>query len=159
MSLLKATRFRFAEKRRPDDYAVWVTEHLSWPVPRELVLSAPQLAWEWDETDPINGGEAEMRQVLDSLTVDRGRVVLMAQKDVHERVRGASEWQSEPWYGTQYRVEKLDEDFIARAQAPNDIPELFLPGPNEFIPANLDVQKRPVDQVRYLRQLCFLGSH
>ncbi|KAH9928156.1 Metalloenzyme, LuxS/M16 peptidase-like protein [Fomitopsis serialis] len=121
MSLLKATRFRFAEKRRPDDYAVWVTEHLSWPVPRELVLSAPQLVWEWDESDPVNGGESEMRQVLDSLTVDYGRVVLMAQKDVHERVRGVSEWESEPWYGTQYH-------FIAQAQAPNDIPELFLPG-------------------------------
>ncbi|TFY62947.1 hypothetical protein EVJ58_g3532 [Rhodofomes roseus] len=146
ISLLKATRFRFAEKRRPDDYAVWVTEHLSWPVSRELVLSAPQLVWEWDETDPVNGGEGEMRQVLDSLTVDRGRVVLMAQKDVHERVRGASEWESEPWYGTEYRVEKLDEGFMAEAQAPNDIPELFLPGPNEFIPTNLDVQKRPVDQ-------------
>jgi len=146
MSIIKANRFRFAEKRRPDDYAVWVTEHLSWPVPRELVLSAPQLVWEWDEQDPMHGGEREMREVLESLRVDRGRTVLMAKTEEHERVRGTSPWETEPWYGTLYRVEKFDEDFIAQAEGPNDISELFLPGPNEFIPTNLDVQKRPVDQ-------------
>ncbi|PCH37702.1 hypothetical protein WOLCODRAFT_135782 [Wolfiporia cocos MD-104 SS10] len=146
MSIIKATRFRFAEKRRPDDYAVWVSEHLSWPVPRELVLSAPQLVWEWDEQDPINGGEREMREVLDSLRVDRGRAVLMAKAEEHERVRGKSAWEQEPWYGTHYRVEKFDADFVEQAEAPNDISEFFLPGPNEFIPTNLDVEKRPVDQ-------------
>lgn len=29
----------------------------------------------------------------------------------------------------------------------NDIPELFLPGPNEFMPTNLDVEKRDVAEV------------
>ncbi|KZT02312.1 insulin-degrading enzyme [Laetiporus sulphureus 93-53] len=146
MSIIKATRFRFAEKRKPDDYAVWVTEHLSWPVPRELVLSAPQLVWEWDEKDPINNGEGEMREVLNSLRVESGRVVLMAKAEEHERVRGPGGWKTEPWYGTPYRVERLDEEFVREAEAPNNIPELFLPGPNEFIPTNLDVEKRPVDQ-------------
>lgn len=146
MSIIKATRFRFQEKRRPDDYAVWVSEHLSWPVPRELVLSAPQLVWEWDEQVPAGGGEREMRDVLESLRVDRGRVVLMAKGAEHERLRGKGNWEQEPWYGTQYRVETLDEAFVQEAQGPNNIPELFLPGPNEFIPTNLDVQKVPVDQ-------------
>jgi secreted Zn-dependent insulinase-like peptidase len=37
---------------------------------------------------------------------------------------------------------------FGQAQEPNDIPELFLPGPNAFIPTNLDVEKIPVVEVR-----------
>ena len=35
-------------------------------------------------------------------------------------------------------------------EGPNDIPELKLPGPNAFIPTNLDVAKREVAEVIYL---------
>ena len=34
-----------------------------------------------------------------------------------------------------------------QAEAPNDVSELYLPGPNEFIPTNLNVDKREVDKV------------
>ncbi|KAH9950188.1 insulin-degrading enzyme [Amylocystis lapponica] len=146
-SVIKATRFRFAEKRRPDDYAVWVTETLAYPIPPERILSAPQLVEEWDEHDLANSGEREVREALEGLRVGKGRAVLMAKADEHERVRGkVAEWETEPWYGTPYRVEKLDADFLAQAESPNDIPELYLPGPNEFIPTNLDVEKRLVDK-------------
>ena len=147
-SLISATRFRFAEKRRPDDYAVWVTEHMAWPVPRDLILSAPQLVQEWDESDPENGGEKEMRDILNTLTIDRSRTVLMAKAEEHECVRGSNlTWEKEPWYGTPYHVERYSEDSVQQARGPNDIKELFLPGPNEFIPTNLDVEKREVDKV------------
>ncbi|KAI9069108.1 insulin-degrading enzyme [Trametes sanguinea] len=146
-SLISATRFRFAEKRRPDDYAVWVAEHMAWPVPRDLILSAPQLVQEWDENDPVNGGEREMREMLDMLRIERSRTVLMTQADEYERVRGKDlKWEKEPWYGTPYHVERLSEEFVKKANEPNDLKELFLPGPNEFIPTNLDVEKREVDQ-------------
>ncbi|KAI0672916.1 insulin-degrading enzyme [Trametes maxima] len=146
-SLISATRFRFAEKRRPDDYAVWVAEHMAWPVPRDLILSAPQLVQEWDESDPVNGGEPEMREILDTLTVERSRTVLMTQADEYERVRGKDlKWENEPWYGTPYHVERLSEEFVRKANEPNDLKELYLPGPNEFIPTNLDVEKREVDK-------------
>ncbi|CDO73578.1 hypothetical protein BN946_scf185014.g48 [Trametes cinnabarina] len=146
-SLIAATRFRFAEKRRPDDYAVWVAEHMAWPIPRELILSAPQLVEEWDENDPINGGEREMREMLDMLRIERSRTVLMAQAEVYERVRGKDlKWDKEPWYGTPYYVERLSEEFVKKANEPNDLKELSLPGPNEFIPTNLDVDKREVAQ-------------
>ncbi|KAM5532097.1 hypothetical protein V8D89_014261 [Ganoderma adspersum] len=145
--LISATRFRFAEKRRPDDYAVWVSEHMAWPVPRELVLSAPQLVEEWDLNNLQNGGEKEMREILDSLTIDVSRTVLMAKAEEHEGVRGKDlVWEKEPWYGTPYRVERFDADFVKRANEPNDIKELYLPGPNEFIPTNLDVEKRDVEK-------------
>ncbi|KAH9857197.1 insulin-degrading enzyme [Lenzites betulinus] len=146
-SLISATRFRFAEKRRPDDYAVWVSEHMSWPVPRERIISAPQLVEEWDENDTTGGGEREMRAILDTLTVERSRTVLMTKADEYTRVRGtALQWEKEPWYGTPFHVERLSEEFVKKASAPNDLKELFLPGPNEFIPTNLNVEKKEVEQ-------------
>ncbi|KAH9945848.1 Metalloenzyme, LuxS/M16 peptidase-like protein [Epithele typhae] len=145
-SQISATRFRFAEKRRPDDYAVWVTEHMTWPVPPDLVISAPQLVEEWDENDAEHGGEKEMRAFLDLLSIERSRAVLMAKAEEHERVRGKDVvWEKEPWYGTPYRVERLSVEIVQKARGPNNLSELFLPGPNEFIPTNLEVEKRDVE--------------
>ncbi|KAG6814549.1 hypothetical protein H0H92_000076 [Tricholoma furcatifolium] len=134
-------RFRFKEKRRPEEYATYITEHMAWPVPRELILKAPEVTWEWDSA----AGESEVRKYLDSLRITEGRVVLMAPKAEHDKVAPAEvPWEKEPWYGTNYRVERFDEQFIEKAQGPNKIPELFLPGPNEFIPMDLQVDKRVV---------------
>jgi secreted Zn-dependent insulinase-like peptidase len=36
-----------------------------------------------------------------------------------------------------------------QANAPNNIPELYLPGPNEFIPENLNIDKKDVQEVKY----------
>ncbi|KAF9652907.1 hypothetical protein BDM02DRAFT_3183249 [Thelephora ganbajun] len=147
LSIINATRFRFAEKQRPDDYAVWVSEHLAWPVERDTVLSSAQLVSEWDESGE---GEKEVREILNTLTIDEGRAVVMARPDEFERVFGAEgkplNWESEPWYGTKYLVERFSEDFVSRAREPNDIPGLYLPKRNEFLPENLDVDKLDVTQ-------------
>lgn len=37
---------------------------------------------------------------------------------------------------------------LVKAHEPNDIAELYLPGKNEFIPSNVEVEKREVSQVR-----------
>jgi insulysin len=113
MSLMSQTRFRFKEKTKPESYAVWVSSHMEWPVPRDLVLAAPQLIWEWDEPDHDGSGLEEIRRVLDSFTIDKGRAVLMAKPEEHDKI-GASDavWEKEPIYGTCYRVEKLEKDFV-----------------------------------------------
>lgn len=113
ISEIKAMRFRFQEKRAPDDYATFMSEHMAWPVPRDQIITAPTLVEEWDEADPVNGGEREVRGLLDSLCADNGRAILMAQKDEHERLNTAIEWVQEPWYGTRHTVERFDEKFIA----------------------------------------------
>jgi len=143
---INSIRFRFQEKRRSENYAVWVAEHLSWPVPPNLVLSAPSQVWEWDNTD----GEKDVRHMLESLKIDQGRVALMAKKEEHAKLREGENmvWEKEPWYGTEYRVERWDEDFVRQAQRENDIQELYLPGPNKFIPTNLEVEKRDVTEVQ-----------
>lgn len=102
MKVLADLRFRFAEKRRPDNYAVWISEGMKNPVPRSLVLSAQKLLWSWDEQ--------LIKENLENLTVDKGRVVVMA-KD-HSVVGKTGPWSNEPWYGTEYMVNKLEEDFV-----------------------------------------------
>ena len=65
LSEIKAMRFRFQEKRAPDDYATFMSEHMAWPVPRDQIITAPTLVEEWDEADPVNGGEREVRERRD----------------------------------------------------------------------------------------------
>ncbi|KAI0282121.1 Metalloenzyme, LuxS/M16 peptidase-like protein [Russula aff. rugulosa BPL654] len=131
VSSLSDIRFRFAEKRRPDNYAVWVTDMLSWPVPREFVIKAPQVISEWD---PDGTAQAVAFQTLRALSVKNARTLLMAKQGEFQRLFGTQEWQSEPWYGSQYRVERLDDAFIQEAEGPNTIDAFRLPRPNEFIP-------------------------
>ncbi|CAL1705686.1 unnamed protein product [Somion occarium] len=144
---IRSMQFQFAEKRRPEDYALWVAEHMSWPVPRDAIISAPRVVEDWDSKNPLGpgGGEREVRETLEGLNVEKGRTVLMAKKEEHERIAGVKDWQTEPWYGTGFAVERYDEEFVKQAQSPNDIAELFLPGPNEFIPENLKIEKREIE--------------
>ncbi|KAF9454625.1 insulin-degrading enzyme [Macrolepiota fuliginosa MF-IS2] len=146
IAALSSIRFQFSEKKRPDTYATWISEHMNWPVPSELVLSGPQLAWEWDINEATPGGEDTIRQYLDTFRIQEGRVVLMAKGDEHNKVHPGMKWEKEPWYDTDYNVKRFEEEFVKDAQAPSDIPELFLPGPNAFIPNNLDVDKRQVSE-------------
>ncbi|KAF8205797.1 Metalloenzyme, LuxS/M16 peptidase-like protein [Mycena galopus ATCC 62051] len=142
---LAQTKFRFKEKSRPDSYATWVAEHMTRPVPLELILSAQALVWDWDGDDqPGGGGEAKVREYLDTFRVENARVTLMAKGAEHTKLAPNAIWKTEPWYGTEYYVEKFDDAFIQQAQSPNDIKELYLPGPNKFVPTNVEVEKREV---------------
>lgn len=141
-----------------------ITDHMAYPIPRNLLISGPRTVQPWDLNDPVPGGESggekesisegeqEVREILEGCRVARGRVLLMGPKGEFERVRGQEgkdkvQWQTEKWYGTQYFVERFDEGFLEEAEGPCDIPELFLPGPNAFIPTNLEVERREVDVV------------
>lgn len=82
---------------------------MAWPTPRELVVKAPQVVWEWDEAGEA---EKEVRRTLEGLRVAEGRAVLMGRKEEHVKVGGEGEWENEPWYGTEYKVVKMDEEFV-----------------------------------------------
>ncbi|KAJ6490605.1 Metalloenzyme, LuxS/M16 peptidase-like protein [Mycena vitilis] len=145
LATLSTTKFRFKEKGRPDSYATWVAEHMTRPVPLDLLLSANALVWDWDGDDkPGGGGEAKVRAYLDDFRVENARVTLMAKGAEHVKLAPNAVWKQEPWYGTEYYVEKFDDAFVQQARSPNDIEELYLPGPNEFIPTNVEVEKREV---------------
>jgi hypothetical protein len=100
-------------KQKADTYATWISERMSWPVPPEFYLTAPRLTREWDDDAPEGLGEKEVRDILEGLTVDKGRVVLMARGDELQKLsHSPMQWETEPWYGTKYRVEKFDEAFM-----------------------------------------------
>ncbi|KAF9566323.1 insulin-degrading enzyme [Agrocybe pediades] len=153
---LSNIRFRFAEKRRPDDYATWIAEHMSWPIPTQLLLAAPRLTYNFENDAKKQAAESKIRQYLEQFTIENSRVVLMAKEEEHIKIHPDLKWQKEPWYGTGYAVEKFDPEFVAQAASANDIPELYLPGPNEFIPTNLDVDKKegvePLKRPHLIRQ-------
>ena len=90
---------------------------MAWPVERNAVLSSAQLVSEWDESGE---GEREVENVLSTLTIDEGRTVVMARPDEFQRVFGAEgkalDWESEPWYGTKYMVERFSDDFVSKVK-------------------------------------------
>jgi insulysin len=117
MSTLSKTQFTFAEKRRPEIYAVWLSEHMLWPVPPEMFLKAPQEVEQWDVDTGL--AEEEVREVLEMLRVDQARAMLIARAEDLNLVCGLkAHWELEPWYGTPYRVELFDEEFLALASTP-----------------------------------------
>ncbi|KAG0697015.1 Metalloenzyme, LuxS/M16 peptidase-like protein [Suillus ampliporus] len=137
------TRFQFAEKQNAESYAVSLSERLGKPVPPESILSEVAVPCDWNSED----GEREVHEILEGMRVTKGRAVLMAKKEEHERISKNEHWEQEKWYGTGYRVERWDPSFVEQASCgPNDITELYLPRPNEFIPTNLDVEKRDVPE-------------
>ena len=104
--------FRFLDKRPPDDYATWLTEHMAWPVPHHLLLAAPRLTWAWENEEDRKLGEKKVAEYLESFRVGNSRVVLMAKKEDHVKLQADLQWDKEPWYGTEYAVQRWDADFI-----------------------------------------------
>lgn len=81
---------------------------MTWPVPQEFLLSAPVLTWDWED----GNGVRKVREYLESFRITNARVVLMAKADEHAKLDSGTPWSNEPWYGTEYRVEHFDKEFI-----------------------------------------------
>jgi len=117
---LSKTRFQFIEKKRPDTYVTRVAELMTKPYPKELSLIAPSVTWNWNdeyEGVPAAGGEEKVKEYLQDFRLDNSRIMLMAKAgelEKIERIDSSALWQKEPWYGTQYRVERFGEEFLAQ---------------------------------------------
>ena len=112
MAILSSVRFQFTEKRRPDKYATWIAEHMSWPLPPERLLSGPQLTWQWGTYEGGEREEVTIRRYLDSFRMSESRSFLMAKEGEHRRIRPDLQWVKEPWYGTDYNVVRFEESFL-----------------------------------------------
>ncbi|KAG8937301.1 Insulinase (Peptidase M16) [Tulasnella sp. 418] len=153
--------FRFKEQKNPSSYVSKLAELMARPYPREKVLSASSVSEDWDE--------GSVRELLNVMKAENAKVTIMtregwdsiglagpeesgssksseidnrATKDDTQKTN--EEWLKEPWYGTEYQLVKVSQDIIDKAQAPNDIKELFLPGPNAFVPSKLEAEKKEV---------------
>ena len=99
---LKALSFRFKEKGSADRYALGLASIMKKPVPRSLLLSGPKLLWKWDPE--------LIRETLNSLRAEDSRVFVISKDPKMDEI--VDSWLSEPWYGTQYAVKRLDEDTL-----------------------------------------------
>jgi len=85
---------------------------MAWPVPPDLLLAAPRLTWHWEDEQTRNQGEAKISEYLESFRIGESRVVLMAKKEDHMKLHPDLEWKKEPWYGTEYAVQRWDAGYI-----------------------------------------------
>ncbi len=103
---MAATRFRFKEKAQPHSYATALAHALAEPYPPEQLLSGAHFYRDWDES--------LVRQVLDGFVPERVRVTLQAKTHHEDIVRNDVEWVTEKWYGTQYVVQKMEQELLQK---------------------------------------------
>lgn len=108
------------------------------PYPRDRLLSGPSLIRKFNP-------EA-ISKALSYLRPDNFRLTVVSQDF-------PGGWdKKEKWYGTEYKCEKIPEDFLAEIKkaaqsSANERPaELHLPHKNEFIPNRLEVEKKDVKE-------------
>lgn len=107
-------------------------------LPRDKLLSGQRAVLKFDH-EAIKRGLAH-------LVPDNFRLVLISKELPVETDK------KEKWYGTEYKYEKIPEDFMrevkkaAKAPSSERPSELHLPAKNEFIAQRLDVEKKEVDE-------------
>ena|SRR5688572_26026766 len=89
--------FRFKEKIMAIYDTLLVTFYMKKEYPRELILSAPYLYYEYDPK--------AISEYLKSLTIENALVVMCSQ-DLSEFDR------KEKWYGTEYKYQEISEKLI-----------------------------------------------
>lgn len=145
---IASTSFRFAEKTPAEGYVTSLAESLGKPYAREDILSASTLMYgEWDPE-----AQASLGQIVNTyMRPEKSRVTVML-RDEWDRVKVDGKllweqgiekavWNQEKWYGTQYAIRR------AEFNDGEAVGGLHLPIPNEFIPKNLDVEKKEVAEV------------
>lgn len=72
------------------------------PISRSLILSGARLTWEWDEQ--------LVQEVLKNQVIDNSLIIVTSQ-DLSV-VNKDGPWLTEPWFGTKYMLEKVDEELV-----------------------------------------------
>jgi insulysin len=138
MKNLAEVDFRFKQKSPASRFTSRLSSVMQKPFPREWLLSGNSLLRKFDPE--------LISKAFSYLRADNFRLMIVSQTfpGVWDR--------KEKWYGTDYKVEKIPEDFLADIRgaltsAPAErISELHMPHKNEFIPTRLSVEKKEVPQ-------------
>jgi insulysin len=128
--------FRFKQKSPPSRTASSLAGIMQKPYDRKMLLSGPAVIRKFDSQ--------RISEAMSYLRPDNFRMTIVSQDF-------PGGWdRKEKWYGTEHKVEKLSDDFLAEIKAAfeskNRSPELHFPHKNEFIPSKLDVEKKEIDQ-------------
>ena len=130
--------FRFKQKSPASKFTSRISSTMQKPLPREWLLSGERVVREFNYD--------EIAKAMEHLKADNYRLTIVSQQF-------PGNWnEKEKWYGTEYRLENVSEDLQATVRRAlestrNEIPaELHLPHKNEFIPSNLTVEKKEVNE-------------
>ncbi|CAI4219521.1 unnamed protein product [Parascedosporium putredinis] len=130
--------FKFKQKSPASRFTMKTSSLMQKPIPREWLLSGFSRLRQFDP--------ALIQKTIDSLRTDNFRMTIISQ-------RFPGDWdQKEKWYGTEYKVGKIPEDFMRElreaeaSSASNRLTALHLPHKNNFIPTKLDVEKKDVKE-------------
>lgn len=136
MIKLAEVDFRFQQKQPAYRTTMGLSGIMQKPLPRDQLLAGSYKIRKFDPKAIKTG--------LSALTADNFRFTLVSQEY-------PGNWDKrEKWYGTEYRYEKIPEDFMQRVTSASQASkserpaELHLPAVNEFVPQRLDVEKKDV---------------
>jgi len=136
---LAEVEFKFRQKSPASRTVSHLSGVMQKPLPREMLLSGQSLIRKFDP-DAIKRG-------LAALTPRNFRFMLVSKEFPEDWA-----YEKEKWYGTEYKVEKIPQEFlrqlehVMKAAASERPSELHLPHKNEFIPTRLEVEKRDILQ-------------
>ncbi|KAI1768853.1 LuxS/MPP-like metallohydrolase [Hypoxylon sp. FL1150] len=130
--------FKFKQKTPASRFTSRISAVMQRPLPREWLLSGQSRLRKFDPDIIVKG--------LEFLRPDNFRMTIVS-RDF------PGGWdQKEKWYGTEYKAEKIPEDFLAEISdafnytAADRLLSLHLPHKNQFIPTKLEVEKKEVEQ-------------
>jgi insulysin len=135
MKNLAEVEFRFKQKTPASRFASRLSSVMQKSLPREWLLSSSLLRR--FDSDLI-------KKALSYLRADNFRLVIVSQNF-------PGTWdQKEKWYGTEYKVEKIPQEFLGGLQKALESTEtsrtsdIHMPHRNEFVPTRLSVEKKEV---------------
>ncbi|KAK1577860.1 hypothetical protein Q3G72_025458 [Acer saccharum] len=125
LSAVCETTFHYQDKTPPISYAVHVACNMKKYPPKDWLVGSSL---------PSNFSPGTIQMVLDQLSPNKVRIFWESKK-----FEGHTEM-VEPWYGTAYSVEKINDSIIQEwiLSAPSE--NLHLPGSNIFIPTDLSLK-------------------
>ncbi|KAI3336404.1 peptidase M16 inactive domain-containing protein [Xylariaceae sp. AK1471] len=130
--------FKFKQKTPASRFTSKISSVMQKPLPREWLLS----------------GQSRLRK-FDPATIEKG-VGLLRPDNMRMTIVSRDfpgDWdQKEKWYGTEYKSERISEDFLAElskalnTSSGEQLSALHLPHKNQFIPTKLEVEKKEVEK-------------
>lgn len=132
---ISEVEFRFKQKSPPSRTTSALASVMQKPYNRKEILSGPSVIKKFDAQ--------RISEAMEYLRPDNFRMTVVSQDF-------PGDWdQREKWYGTEYKTEKIPEDFLAEIKQAFENKtrpeELHFPHRNEFIPNRLEVDKKDVE--------------
>lgn len=130
--------FKFKQKTPASRFTSRISSVMQKPLPREWLLSGHSRLRTFEPR--------QIENALATIRPDNFRMTIVSRNH-------PGNWdQKEKWYGTEYRYEKIPSELMAALEkaasvAPDQrLPALHLPHKNNFIPSQLEVEKKEVTE-------------